>query len=62
VANLGQLNFTLTGQSNITYVIQQSPDLINWTPVATNFSPSSIQPISVSPPDTQDFYRAVASP
>jgi hypothetical protein len=61
-ANTGQLNFTLTGQSNITYVIQQSPDLINWTPVATNFSPASIQQVSVSPPDAQDFYRAVASP
>jgi hypothetical protein len=58
----GQLNFTLTGQSNIIYVIQQSPDLINWTPVATNFSPSAVQQISVSPPDGQDFYRAVASP
>jgi hypothetical protein len=62
VANLGQLNFTLTGQSNVTYVIQQSPDLINWTPVATNFSPASVLPVSFSPPDMQDFYRAVAGP
>ena len=62
VAYLSQLNFTLTGQSNVTYVIQQSPDLMNWTPVATNFSPTSILPVSVSPPDTQDFYRAVATP
>jgi hypothetical protein len=61
-ACMGQVNFTLLGQSNLTYVIQQSPDLINWTPVATNFSPTSILPVSISPPDTQDFYRAVASP
>jgi hypothetical protein len=61
-ACMGQLNFTLTGQSNLTYVIQQSLDLINWTPVATNFSPAAVLPISVSPPDTQDFFRAVASP
>jgi hypothetical protein len=60
--SLGQLNFTLLGQSNVTYVIQQSPDLINWTAVATNFSPASVLPVSVSPPDTQDFYRAVANP
>jgi hypothetical protein len=59
---MGQLNFTLLGQSNVTYVIQQSPDLINWTSVATNFSPASDLPISVYPPDTQDFYRAVANP
>ena len=61
-ACMGQLNFTLTGQSNVTYIIQQSPDLMNWTPVATNASPTSSQTISVSPPDSQDFYRAVASP
>jgi hypothetical protein len=61
-ASLGQLNFTLTGQSNITYVIQESPDLINWTPVATNFSPASVLPVSISPADSQDFYRAVANP
>jgi len=60
-ASTGQLNFTLTGQSNVTYVIQQSPDLINWTPVATNFCPASVLPISMEPPDTQDFYRAVTS-
>jgi len=61
-ACMGQLNFTLTGQSNVTYTIQQSPDLMNWTPVATNISPTSVQTFSVSPPDAQDFYRAVASP
>jgi hypothetical protein len=61
-ACMGQLNFTLTGQSNVTYIIQQSPDLMNWTPVVTNSSPTTVQSISVSPPDTQDFYRAVTSP
>ncbi len=58
----GQLNFTLMGQSNVTYVIQQSPDLATWTPVATNYSPAAVRTISVSPADTQDFYRAVVSP
>jgi FlgD Ig-like domain len=62
IANLEQLSFTLAGQSNVTYVVQQSPDLVNWTPVATNFSPTAISSVSVTPPDTQDFYRAVASP
>jgi hypothetical protein len=58
----GQLSFTLTGQSNVTYIIQQSPDLINWTPVATNFSPTPVLSVSVAPPDMQDFFRAVACP
>ncbi len=61
-ANKRQLSFTLTGQCNVTYVIQQSLDLINWSPVATNYSPSSVRSVSVSSPDTQDFYRAVTSP
>jgi len=59
---MGQLNFTLTGQSSVTYVVQQSPDLVNWAPVCTNFALTPIVPISISPPDTQDFYRAVTSP
>jgi hypothetical protein len=56
------LNFTLQGQSNVTYVIQQSPDLMNWTPVATNYSPYDDSPISIPFADNQDFYRAVTSP
>ena len=59
---LGQLNFMLAGQSNVTYVIQQSADMANWIPVATNYSPAPVRPISVVPPDTQDFFRAMASP
>jgi len=61
-ACMGQLNFTLTGQSNVTYIIQQSPDMINWTPVSTNLSRTSVQTVAVAPPDMQDFYRALASP
>jgi hypothetical protein len=53
------LNFTLTGQSNVTYYIQQSPDIVNWTSVATNFCPSTSTPISIPCADSQDFYRAV---
>jgi hypothetical protein len=62
--NLGAfgLNFTLQGQSNVTYVIEQSPDLMNWTPVATNFSASTSAPISIPFADNQDFYRAATSP
>jgi FlgD Ig-like domain len=59
---MGQVNFTLTGQSNVTYITQQSPDLMNWTAIATNFSPTDVLLISVAPPDTQDFYRAMAVP
>ncbi len=56
------LNFTLQGQSNVTYFIQQSPDLVNWTAVATNYSTFTTRPISIPFADNQDFYRAVTSP
>ncbi len=58
----GQLNFTLTGQTNVTYVIQQSADLMNWTPVATNFNKTTVSAISVTPTDAADFYRVVTAP
>jgi hypothetical protein len=58
----GQLGFMLGGQSNVTYVIQQSPDLVNWTPIATNYSPTPARSITVPFADNQDFYRAVVSP
>ncbi len=54
------INFTLQGQSNVTYFIQQSPDLMNWTDVATNYSPYTNRPISIPFADNQDFYRAVS--
>jgi hypothetical protein len=58
------LSFSLLGQNNVTYLIEQSPDLINWIPIATNYSPNPDRAISVPlpPADTQDFYRAVVAP
>jgi hypothetical protein len=35
-ASAGQFAFQLRGQSDVPYVIQTSPDLINWTSVSTN--------------------------
>jgi hypothetical protein len=57
--SMGGLNFTLLGQSNVTYFIQQSPDIVNWTAVATNYSATTNRSISIPFADNQDFYRAV---
>jgi hypothetical protein len=62
VAGMGRVNFTLRGQSNVTYVIQQSIDLVNWMPVATNYSRAADRSVSIPSLDTQGFYRAVARP
>jgi hypothetical protein len=59
---MGQFYFTLQGQSNVTYVIQQSPDLIDWTPIATNYSTSPVRFLTVLPPGAEDFYRAAVFP
>jgi hypothetical protein len=53
------INFTLQGQNNVTYWIEQSPDMMTWTPVATNYSPFATRAISIPFADNQDFYRAV---
>jgi hypothetical protein len=61
---MGQINFTLNGQSNVTYVIKQSCDLTstNWIAVLTNYSPNPARPLSIPFAGNQEFYRAVASP
>lgn len=64
VWNGAALGFSLLGQSNVTYLIEQSPDLVNWIPVATNYSPNTNRSLLVPPPssDSQNFYRAVVTP
>ena len=59
---LGGLGFTLAGQSNVTYIIQGSGDLIHWTAVATNYSANTNRSVWVPVGGAHDFYRAVAVP
>jgi hypothetical protein len=54
--------FTLQGQPEVTYWVERSPDLMNWTAVTTNFSGCSNRPIMIPYADNQDFYRAIATP
>jgi hypothetical protein len=56
-------SFMLDGQSDVTYVVQLSTNLIDWSDVATNFD--SVPNRFINLPlttDAQDFYRAVALP
>ena len=62
VANTNGMQFILQGQSNVTYVVQASCDLANWTPVKTNYSRSDNRCICVPAAGIQNFYRAVVSP
>jgi hypothetical protein len=56
------VHFTLTGQSNIDYVIQQSGDLVNWVSVGTNYGAGATRCVSVPIYGSQNFYRAMAAP
>ncbi len=58
----GQFQFTLTGESNVTYVIQASTDLQTWIPVVTNTASDATRSIIINAPDVQLFYRAIANP
>lgn len=54
----GQFQFTLAGQENVSYVIQASADLKNWSPVATNTAATASRSISIVAPAKYNFYRA----
>ena len=58
----GQFQFTLTGETNVNYVIQASTNLQSWTPLATNSSPNASRNITINSPNTRSFYRAVVGP
>jgi hypothetical protein len=58
-APAGPFAFTLAGQSNVTYVIEGSPDLVNWTPVATNYATVDVRTVTVPAPGCAGFFQAV---
>ena len=55
----GQFGFILQGQGNVTYIIESSPDLINWTPIATNYDTVPVRAITVPAPGAASFFQAV---
>jgi hypothetical protein len=58
-APAGQFGFTLTGQSNVTYLIEGSLDLVNWTPAATNYATVDVRTVTLPAPGFAAFFRAV---
>jgi hypothetical protein len=62
VAPAGQFGFDLLGQSNVTYVIEYSPDLTNWTAIATNYDIVPRRAFSVPGTNSAGFFQAVVPP
>jgi hypothetical protein len=60
--NATQFRIGVNGTSGQTFVLQSSPDLLNWLPITTNTLTSSRWTYTNSPPTGQLFYRAVLSP
>jgi hypothetical protein len=58
VAPASPFGFTLQGQSNVTYVIECSPDLVTWTPIATNYDTVDLRYITVPAPCANSFFQA----
>lgn len=55
----GQFTFSLTGRTNLDYLIQASTNLNDWTTVATNAAERcSTRSVSVPAFETRNFYRA----
>jgi len=59
-----QVQLQLQGQSGAPYIIQRSPDLLNWSAVATNtlVGSSTNVPAPVAPGTPAQFFRAVWQP
>ena len=54
----GGYSLTLQGQSNVTYVIQFSPDLVNWTSLQTNYSIWPVRALNLPLTGAAGFFRA----
>ncbi len=57
----GLFNLTFAGSPGRRYAIEASTNLLNWTPVATNFFPFSLQDSNTAAA-AQKFYRVVLLP
>jgi len=57
-----QFQFMLQGQSNVTYLIEESSDLMSWSVIATNYSTAALRAFTIQPTDQQGFYRAQIAP
>lgn len=62
--SVSQFVFKLLGDTNVAYIVQNSPDLMNWFSVSTNMLPGGVLIITnpIAPGPFQQFWRAVWEP
>jgi len=57
------LQFSLLGQSNVTYLVESTTDLATWSPVSTNYSSSLTErPITIPLTNDMLYFRASVKP
>lgn len=52
-----RVEFNLTGEASVGYVIESSTDLQNWSPLATNYSSEILRSITLEASNSATFYR-----
>jgi hypothetical protein len=57
------VQFSLVGQSNVTYLVESTTDFMTWSPVETNYSSTlDERPITVPLTNDMQFFRASVQP
>ncbi len=62
LVSANQFVLAYLGQTNTPYVIQESPDLVNWASVSTNTSSGQLSRITNNISGTEQFWRVVWEP
>jgi alpha-L-arabinofuranosidase len=62
VVSANQFILQYQGQTNVPYIVQESPDLINWTSVSTNISTGAMSSVTNAISGTKEFWRVIWEP
>jgi len=58
----GQVQLTLNGEPGISYIVESSPDLLNWTAIATNNDSGALRILTLEADAFAPYYRVSRAP
>lgn len=58
----GQMVLNVQGQAGVPYVVQSSPDLVNWSSISTNISEGPVISVTNAISGSEQFWRVVWQP
>jgi hypothetical protein len=62
VSTTGPLQIQFTGYDGFAYIVEASPDLMNWTPIGTNYTTNGSFTFTDASSASQRFYRTRLAP